>query len=70
MVIEIMSFFTAQQNPESFIKTWAISAEHYLGFAYTEKQMQDIEKFCTTELEASVLAIYTKFFLCDKWITK
>ena len=46
-----------------------ITGEHYLAFAYTEKQIQDIEKFCTTELEASVLAVDTTFNLCDMWIT-
>ena len=30
--------------------------------------MQDIEKFCTIELEASVLAVDTTFNLCDMWI--
>ena len=37
--------------------------------AYTEKQIHDIEKFCTTELEASVLAVDTTFNICDMRIT-
>ena len=40
-----------------------------MAFEYTEKQIQDIEKFCTTELEASVLAVDTTFNLCEMWIT-
>ena len=37
-------------------------------FAYAEKQIQDIEKFCTTELEASVVAVDTTLRV-DMWIT-
>ena len=38
-----------------------INGEHYFTFPYTKKQIQDIEKFCSTELEALVLA-FVKFY--------
>ena len=66
---ELLKLVLAQRNSESLIKTVIITGKHYLTFAYNEKQIQDIEKFCTTELEASVLAVDTTFNLCDMWIT-
>ena len=66
---ELLKLVQAQRNPESLTKTVTVTGEHYLTFAYNEKQIQDIEKFCTTELEASVLAVDTTFNLCDMWIT-
>ena len=65
---ELLKLVTAQRNPESLIKTVTITGEHYLVFAYAEKQIQDIEKFCTTELEASVVAVDTTLRV-DMWIT-
>ena len=67
---ELVNLVVAQRNPGSFIKTVTITREHYLAFAYNEKQIQDIERFCTTELEASVLTVDTTFNLCDMWITE
>ena len=66
---ELLKLVQAQRNPESLTKTVTVTGEHYLTFAYNEKQIQDIDKFCTTELEASVLAVDTTFNLCDMWIT-
>ena len=66
---ELLKLVVGQRNPKSLIETVRITGEHYFAFAYTEKQIQDIEKFCTTELEASVFAVDTTFNLCDMWIT-
>ena len=65
---ELLKLVTAQRNAESLIKTVTITGEHYLVFAYAEKQIQDIEKFCTTELEAWVVAVNTTLRV-DMWIT-
>lgn len=66
---ELLNLIVAQRNPDCLIKTVTVTAESYFAFAYTEKQVQDVEKFCTTELEASVLAVDTTYNLCDMWIT-
>ena len=34
-------------------------------FAYSEKETQDIEKFCTTELEALILQLITHLIFVD-----
>lgn len=66
---DLFKLIVAQRNPENLIKTVTVTGESYLAFAYTQNQIQDIEKFCASELEASVLAVDTTFNLCDMWIT-
>ena len=46
-----------------------VTDQSYIAFAYTEKQLSDIEKFCCKSMEAEVFAVDTKFNLCDLWIT-
>ena len=46
-----------------------VTDQSYIAFAYTEKQLSDIEKFCCKSTEAGVFAVDTTFNLCDLWIT-
>ena len=41
----------------------------YTAFAYTEKQLSDIERFYCKSTETEVFALDTTFNLCDIWIT-
>ena len=53
----------------SFLKTVTVTDQSYIPFAYTEKQVSDIEKFCCKSTEARVFAVDTTFNLCNLWIT-
>ena len=44
--------------------------QSYIAFAYTEKQVSDIEKSCCKSTEPGVFAVDTKFNLCDLLITE
>ena len=46
-----------------------VTDQSYIAFAYTEKQLSDIKKFCSKSTEAGVFAVDTTFNLCDLWIT-
>ena len=46
-----------------------VTDQSYIAFAYTEKQLSDIEKFCCKSMEAGVFAVDNTFNLCDLWIT-
>ena len=59
----------AQKDSVSFLKTVTVTDQSYIAFAYTEKQLSDIEKFCCKSTEAGVFAVDTTFNLCDLWIT-
>ena len=59
----------AQRDSVSFLKTVTVTDQSYIAFAYTEKQLSDIEKFCCKSMEAGVFAVDTTFNLCDLWIT-
>ena len=43
--------------------------QSYIAFAYTDKQLSDIEKFCCKSTEAGVFTVDTTFNLCELWIT-
>ena len=57
----------AQRDSVFFLKTVIMTDQSYTAFAYTEKQVSDIEKFCCKSTE---FAVDTKFNLCDLWITE
>ena len=59
----------ARRDSVSFLKTVTVTDQTYIVFAYTEKQLSDIEKFCCKSTEAGVFAVDTTFNLCDLWIT-
>ena len=59
----------AQRDPSSFVKTVVLHSQFYIAFAYTDKQIADIEQFCCSSYDSSVLAVDTTFNLCDLWIT-
>ena len=59
----------AQRDSVSFLKTVIVTDQSYIVFAYTDKQLSDIEKFCYKSTEAGVFAVDTTFNLCDLWIT-
>ena len=46
-----------------------VTVQWYIAFAYTEKQLFDIEKFCCKSTEAGVFAVDTTFNLSNLWIT-
>ena len=58
-----------QRDSDSFLKTVTVIDQLYIAFAYTEKQLSDIEKFCCKSTEAGVFAVDTTYNLCDLWIT-
>ena len=60
----------AQRDSVFFLKTVIMTDLSYIAFAYTEKQVSDIEKFCCKLTEPWVFGVETKFNLCDLWITK
>ena len=66
-ILEIL--LQAQRSPTSIVKTVTVTGESVIAFAYTKKQMIDIEQFCCQFHNASVLGVDTKFNLCDLWIT-
>ena len=59
----------AQRDSVFFLKTVIVTDQSYIVFAYTDKQLSDIEKFCYKSTEAGVFAVDTTFNLCDLWIT-
>ena len=58
-----------QRDSVSFLKTVTVADQSYIAFAYTEKQLSDIDKFCPKSMKAGVFAVDTTFNLCDLWIT-
>ena len=59
----------AQRDSVSFLKTVKEIHQSFIAFAYTEKQLSDIEKFCCKSMEARVFAVDTTCNLCNLWIT-
>ena len=59
----------AQRDSVSFLKTVTVIDQSHIAFAYTEKQLSDIEKFCCKSMEARVFAIDATYNLCNLWIT-
>ena len=47
----------------------AVTDQSNIAFAYTEKQLSDIKKFCCKSTEAGVFAADTTFSICNLWIT-
>ena len=41
----------------------------YYAFLYSDRQLNDIEKFCCCNGISDPLAIDTTFDLCDLWLT-
>ena len=60
----------AQRDSVFFLKTVIMTDQSYIAFAYTEKQVSDIEKSCCKSTEPGVFAVDTKFNLCDLLITE
>ena len=58
-----------QRDSVSFLKAVTVTDQSHIAFAYAEKQLSDIEKFCRKSTEAVVFAVDTTFNLCDLWIT-
>ena len=58
----------AQRDSDSFLKTVTVTDQSYIAFAYTEKQLSDIEKFCCKSTEVGVFAVDTTFNLCGGYI--
>ena len=56
----------AQRDPNSLVRSVLVYEDAYI---YSDKQLQDIEKFCCKDTETSVLGIDTTFKLCDMWLT-
>ena len=42
----------------------------YYAFLYSDRQLNDIEKFCCCNGISNPLAIDTRFNLCDLWLTE
>ena len=59
----------AQRDSVSFLKTVTVTDQSYIAFAFTEKPLSDIEKFCCKSTEAGVFAVDTTFNLRDLWLT-
>ena len=59
----------AQRDSVSFLKTVSVTDQSYIAFAYTDKQLSDVKKFCCKSTEAGVFPVDTTFNLCDLWIT-
>ena len=59
----------AHRDSDSFLKTVMVTTQSYIAFAYTKKQLSDIEKFCCKSTEAGVFTVDITFNLCDLWIT-
>ena len=60
-----------QRDPNSPVKTVLISGDWFMAFIYTERQLNDIAKFCCNEddVDISVLGVDTTFNMCDMWLT-
>lgn len=56
----------AQKDVNFFTKTVAVT-DNWL--AYTEKQLNDVEKFCCKVTDSTILAVDAAFNLCIMWIT-
>ena len=65
----LSNLIKSQVDPTSMLKTLTITGSCYIAFAYTKKQIQDIEQFCCLDVDCSILAIDTTFNLCNFWIT-
>ena len=51
------------------VKTVTVTGQSYITFAYTDKQINDIAKFCCKNSDTAILGVDTTFNLCDLWIT-
>lgn len=51
------------------VQSIIINKKCYFYFLSTDRQLNDIEKFCCTQNEVSVFGIDTTFNLCDMWVT-
>ena len=60
-----------QHDPKSPVQTVLISGDWFLAFIYSERQLNDIVKFCCNldDVSSSVLGVDTTFNLCDMWLT-
>ena len=59
----------SQKDVNSFIKPVAVTGNPYIAFVYTEKQLNDVEKFCCKVTDSTILAVDAAFSLCIMWIT-
>ena len=51
------------------LKTIIVKKHCYFFHLSTERQVEDIVKFCCTDQNTSVLGIDTMYNLCDMWVT-
>ena len=60
-----------QRDPTSPVRMVLIFRDAYIAFIYTDKQIDDINKFCCnpTDNNTCVLGIDTTFKLCNMWVT-
>ncbi len=61
----------AQRDPTSPVRTVLVFRDAYIAFLYTDKQIDDIKRFCCdpTDNNTCVLGIDTTFKLCNMWVT-
>ena len=67
--VDVEKLLSAQSDPNSLIRSVVVYGDSYLVFLYTDKQLEDIEQFCCSDNDVSVLGIDTTFKLCDTWVT-
>lgn len=66
---QLESLIMQQRDPDSMVKTVTITDNAYMTFLYTERQIDNISRFCTKQSDSEVLGVDTTFNLCDLWIT-
>ena len=65
---DIMKILHAQQSCK-VIDSVVVTADAYYIFLKTDRQINDMLKFCCTPHNSSVLGVDTNYNLCDMWIT-
>ena len=66
---QLQALLLSQRAHDSLVKTVTVTGQSYITFAYTDKQINDIAKFCCKNSDTAVLGVDTTFNLCDLWIT-
>ena len=57
------------QHEYDIVRQISMKKTAYYAFLYSDRQLNDIEKFCCCNGISDPLAIDTTFDLCDLWLT-
>ena len=60
-----LEFLTAaQKDVNSIIKTVTVTDNAYIAFVYTEKQLNDVGKFCCKATNSSIVRQHLTYVMC------